>query len=147
MNEEAKNDAQTGSRIEVPGQAAPESDKLEEGPLPDFILEIRTYHDSQGRKVTERLPIHGADDSDTARFTGHANLQLSSRLGVGRAEVEFPIDGAKDPIQAFRLMDAAFNKYKPRIEQQARAGQQSIVIAKDAPTEPEQTKHKKFEKL
>lgn len=141
------NDAKTEPLIEVPGEPEPAPAPLREEEMPEWVTEVRVYHDAKGRKITERIPVHGSLPAHLARFTGHAQLQLKSKMGVGRAEVEFPIPTATDPIQAFRLMQSAFERVEPEIRRQAQGGQDQIVIANSKPAEPEAPKHRKFEKL
>ncbi len=122
----------------------PEKKTIQLPPKPEpFILEQREFCNEKGQRITERLLVDGIFPEHLSPFTGHAHVEVKTFNGAGTANVDFPIEGATNIVEAFAMVDEAFEVVQPQLrkqfEEQARQKQPkqpSIEIAGERPAEP-----------
>ena len=106
------------------------------------IREMKTYVDSEGRKIYAFEQVYGKS-KDEPMFRGVAKIQMNGETPDGRPlppksiTFEFPIEGATTPRKAFELFDkvakSAFTAWEKQQQEQQVAAASRIVGARMMP--------------
>lgn len=107
---------------------------------PEFIVEVRTFESSQGRRISERVVRHGTAPDDYARFVGFTKVQVALPGFPPREHaIQFPIREARSVVDAYAHFAAEAKEAAERLEHEVnrrREPQVQIASPGDVPPEP-----------